>query len=194
MSKNSIPNIWTAQEKITQLYRWLSAALGLLCAIAIGISVFQSFRNPIVVIRSQGAQEFYPTDRKRTAIEKADVEVFAKQFLASLYAWKDFDGGKIAREIAPYSEDALVTKVVDAQTQRYVKDLKGKKIAQAITFVEVEVLDDRVKCRFDRILKIDGLPLLIPTEVSLSVIQGEQTRVNPMGVFVTGITENSNAK
>ncbi len=194
MSKNSIPNIWKAQEKVLHLYRVASLALAAVTILVISFLIAERFRNPVVIVRSQTAQEFYPTERKPAQIEKSDVETFTKQFLANLYAWKDFDGSKIARAIAPFSEDALVAKVVDAQSQRYVKELKGKRLAQAITFVEVKVLEDRVNCRFDRVLKIEGIPLVIPTEVSLSLVQGEQTYFNPMGIYVTTIAENSNAK
>jgi hypothetical protein len=194
MSKNSIPNIWTAQEKVLHLYRIATLALAAVSIIVIGFLTVQPFRNPMVIVRSQTTQEFYPTERKPAQIEKSDVETFTKQFLANLYAWNDFDGVKVARAIGPFSEEALVSKVIDAQSQRYVKELKGKRLTQAITFVEVKVLDDRVNCRFDRVLKIEGIPLVIPTEVSLSLVQGDATYLNPMGIYVTAILENSNAK
>lgn len=194
MSRNSIPNIWTAQEKVLHFYRIATLALAAVSIIVIGFLVAERFRNPVVIVRSQTAQDFYPTERKPAQIEKSDVEAFTKQFLANLYAWKDFDGVKVARAIGPFSEEALVSKVIDAQSQRYLKELKGKRLAQAITFVEVKVLDDRVNCRFDRVLKIEGIPLVIPTEVSLSLVQGDQTYLNPMGIYVTSIAENSNAK
>lgn len=194
MSKNSIPNIWTAQEKVLHLFRIATLALAAVSIIVIGFLTVQPFRNPMVIVRSQTTQEFYPTERKPAQIEKSDVETFTKQFLANLYAWNDFDGVKVARAIGPFSEEALVSKVINAQSQRYVKELKGKRLTQAITFVEVKVLDDRVNCRFDRVLKIEGIPLVIPTEVSLSLVQGDATYLNPMGIYVTAILENHNAK
>jgi hypothetical protein len=194
MNKNSIPNIWTAQEKVLHLYRLLALGLAGVVLIMTVIFILQSFRNPIVIVRSENNQEFYPSERRKASVEKADVESFTKRFLAGLYAWKEFNGEKVAREIAPFAEDGLVAKVIDAQNQRYVKELKGKRLEQAITFVDVQVLPDRVICRFDRVLKIEGIPLVIPTEVTLSLIQGEQTRLNPIGIYVTGITENNSAK
>ena len=194
MNKNSIPNIWAAQEKVLHLFKFLSLGLGTIGIFILMILVVQTFRNPIVIVRSNGEQEFYPTERKRASLEKGDVEAFTKRFLASLYVWNDFNGSKIAHEIAPFAEEGLVQKVVDTQNQKFSKELKGKHLAQAITFVSVEVFDDRVVSRFDRVLKIEGIPLIIPTEVTLSMIQGEPTRLNPMGVYVSGITENENAK
>lgn len=192
--KNSIPNIWTAQEKVLHLYKLLSVGLGSFGALMVLVLVIQAFRNPIVVVRSSGEQEFYPTERKRTPLEKSDVEAFTKRFLASVYVWNDFNGVKLGHEIAPFAEDGLTQKVIDGQSQKYAKGLKGKHLQQAITFVSVEVFDDRVVSRFDRVLKIEGIPLIIPTEVTLSMVQGDPTRVNPMGIYVSGITENENAK
>ncbi len=194
MKNNSVPNIWTAQEKVLHLYKMVASSLGVLVfLLLIGMMALNS-QNPIVVVRSEDGQEYYPSQRLRAPPEKADVEAFVKRYLANLYTWKEFSGEKIARQIAPFSDEQLVSKVLDAQNQRYVKELKGKKLAQAITFVEVEVLADRVTCRFDRVLKIEGIPLVIPTEVTLSMIQGDQTNLNPVGIYVTGITESDSGK
>ena len=192
--KNSIPNIWTAQEKVLHLYKLLALGLGVFASLMVVFLIAQAFRNPIVVVRTSSDQEFYPTERKRAPLEKTDVEAFTKRFLASVYVWNDFNGVKLGHEIAPFAEDGLTQKVIDGQSQKYAKELKGKHLAQAITFINVEVFDDRVVSRFDRVLKIEGLPLIIPTVVTLSMVQGDPTRMNPMGIYVSGITENENAK
>lgn len=194
MNKNSIPNIWAAQEKVAHTYKLVSFGLAGFVALLIVGMLAMGLQNPIVVVRTHGGQEFYPTERKRAPIEKADVEEFTKNFLASLYVWREFNGERIAHTVASFADRALVAKVVDAQSQKYVKELKGKKIAQAITFLEVDVQDTKVVCRFDRVLKIEGIPLVIPAEVTLAMEQGEPTRLNPMGIYVTGILENENAK
>ena len=194
MNKNSIPNIWTAQEKVLHLYRLFSLGLGSLSALLVVVLIVQSFRNPVVVVRSNGEQEFYPTERKAAPLEKGDIEAFTKRFLASVYVWSDFNGQTLAHEIAPFAEDGLAQKVIDGQGQKYAKELKGKHLAQAITFVSVEVFDDRVIAKFDRVLKIEGIPLIIPSEVTLSMVQSDPTRLNPMGIYVSGITENDHAK
>jgi hypothetical protein len=194
VNKNSIPNIWAAQEKVAHTYKLVSFGLaGFVLFLIMGITAM-ALQNPIVLVRTHGEQEFYPTERRRAPLEKADVEEFTKSFLASLYVWKEFNGERIARAVAPFADSALVVKVVDAQSQKYVKELKGKSIAQAITFVEVDVQEAKVVCRFDRVLKIEGIPLVIPAEVTLAMEQGEPTRLNPMGIYVTGILENDNAK
>lgn len=193
-SKNTIPNIWTAQENLIYFYRLLSIGLA---GIAIGMAVIAGilgFRDPIVVVKSEEAQEFFVSRRAPVSIEKKDVESITRRFLDALYVWPEFSGQALAKEIAPYAEEALVGKIVETQALKYGKDFKGKKLAQEISFVKVDVLEDRVVCTFDRILKIEGIPLVIPTEVTLSMLRGSSTRENPMGVFVSGILENEGAK
>ena len=192
--KNTIPNIWTAQEKVLHLYKCLSLGLGVIGFIMATALLISHFQSPLVVLRKAQEVEFYPSQRKPAPLEKPEVEAFTKQFLANLYVWNDFNGEKIARSIAPFSEEGLTSKVVGGQGQKYLKELGGKHLSQSLAFVEVSVLDDRVVCRFDRVLKIEGIPLVIPTEVTLSLIQGEPTRFNPMGIYVGGIKESENVK
>jgi hypothetical protein len=122
------------------------------------------------------------------------VEQFTKEFLADLYVWDEFSGEKISHEIAPFVEDDLGSQIIGTQSQKYLKELKGKHLSQSLAFVKVSVLEDRVVCKFDRVLKIEGIPLVIPTEVTLSMVEGEPTTFNPMGIYVGGIKENENVK
>jgi hypothetical protein len=193
-SKNTIPNIWAAQENLIHFYRVLSAGLGGLAIVLLAVAVAFGFRDPIVVVKSKGEQEFFVSRRAPVSIEKKDVENIARRFLDALYVWPEFNGQALAKEIVPYAEEALVRKIIETQALKYGRDFKGKKLAQEISFVKVEVLEDRVVCSFDRILKIEGIPLVIPTEVTLSMLRGSSTRENPMGVFVSGILENEGAK
>ena len=194
MSKNTIPNIWTAQERVLYIYKWLSLGIGILALALVIILVGQGFRNPIVVVRTGSNQEFYPTDRKRTPPEKADVEEFTKKVLTSLYVWNEFNTSKLTHEISPFADEGLVPKFVEAQSQRYLKELKAKNLEQAITFVKVDVQTDKVLCTFDRVLKIEGIPLIIPTSVTLWMTLSTPTRLNPMGIYITSITESDNGK
>lgn len=194
MSKNTIPNIWTAQEKVLHLYKLISLT-ACVFATSMGIALIVShFKNPFVVVAKNHDVEFYPTQSIAVPLEKAEVVQFTKQFLVSLYVWNEFNAEKIARSISPFTEGVLADKVIGTQSQKYLKELGGKHLAQSLAFVDVSVLDDRVICKFDRILKIEGIPLVIPTEVTLALTQGDQTVFNPMGIYVGGIKESENAK
>lgn len=194
MNKNTIPNIWTAQEKLLHLYK---VALFAVCSLALILTVFlimSYFRSPFVILSKNHEVEFYPTQAISIPIEKPEIERFTKLFLTRLYVWNEFNAEKIEKLISPFTDGILSEKVVASQNQKYSKELAGKKLSQSLAFVDVSVLPDRIICKFDRILKIEGIPLIIPTEVTFLLTQGEPTELNPMGIYIGGIKESENAK
>lgn len=193
-NKNTIPNIWTAQQNLLHFYRVLTAGLGLLAVLMLVFIGVIYFRDPIVVVKAAARQEFYPSERGQATVSKADVEDFTKQFLAALYVWSEFNENTLSKEISAFAEDGLVSKVIGAQSAKYGKLLKDKRIEQSIAFVKVKVLEDRVQANFLRVLLIEGIPLTVPTEITISMIQGAPTRPNPMGIYVSGIIEHESAK
>ena len=193
-SVNTVPNIWEAQENTIHLYKIISLSLGVVLVGALGFIGLSYFINPIVIVQSGSHLEYYPSVRKPVEIGKAEIESFVKEFLRAFYVWSDYKADRLKKEIIPYIEEELSNKLMEAQNQKYERDLKGRKLSQAITFVEIEVLNDKVIARFDRILKIEGVPLVVPTEISLNVIKGTATRLNPLGVYISGVTENEGAK
>lgn len=193
-SNNTIPNIWEAQENTIHLYKLISLTLGAILLSAVGFIGISYFKNPIVILQSDSKIEYYPTIRKPIEVGKAEVEAFTKRFLSALYVWPDYKADRIQKEVDPFVEEELLVKLIEVQNQKYTKDLKDKKLSQAITFVEVDVLNDKVVARFDRVLKLEGVPLVVPTEISLSMIKGPATSLNPMGIYITGVIENEGSK
>lgn len=193
-TENNVPNIWTAQENVIQFYKVVSATLGVV-VIGLGVALLISnFRDPIVVIKNDAEIEFYPSARQKTVVGKNEVTQFTKQFIAALYVWPEFNADSLKKEVSTYIEEDLLEKLMNAQIQRYVKELKNKKMSQAVTSIEIEVMSDKVVAKFDRLLKIEGVPVVIPTELNISMIQGPSTRVNPMGIYISGIIEHEGAK
>lgn len=192
--QNTVPNIWTAQENLLHFYRLLTAGLGLLVVLMLILSAVVYFRDPIVVVKAAAKHEFYPSSRGKVAVEKVDVEEFTKQFLNAVYVWSAFNEIALVKEVSPFAEEGLVNKIVDAQVAKYGKAFKDKKLEQSLTFVKIKVLEDRITARFLRILLIEGIPLTVPTDVTISMVQGTPTRANPMGFFVSGVMEHEGAK
>ena len=189
-----MPNIWSAQEKIIHFYRILSCGIAAFAILLLVLNVVSWNRDPIVVTKSGKVQEFYQSLRSPVTIEKSDVESFAAEFLTALYVWDEFNAERLEMELTPIADEALIPKLVDGQGTKLSRELKGKKLEQEIAFLKIKVLDDRVVCNFDRILKISGIPLVIPMQVTLTMIQGDPIRMNPKGIYVSGILENEGAK
>jgi hypothetical protein len=192
--ENIVPNIWTAQENVIQFYKIVSASLGGIVFILVGALLVSYFRDPIVVVKTNSEIEFYPSSRTKATVGKDEVSQFTKQFIAALYVWPEFNEDALKKEVTTFIEEDLLEKLMAAQVQRYVKELKNKKMSQAVTSISIEVLSDKVVAKFDRLLKIEGVPIVIPTELNISMIQGASTRVNPMGIYISGIIEHEGTK
>jgi len=192
--ENTVPNIWTAQENTIHFYKMVSVGLGAVVLVLFLSLLISLFRDPIVVVRNGSEQEFYIAERTKAPIGKPEVEKFTKEFIRALYVWKGFDLSQLRKEVSIFAEEDLLKKLMEAQGQRYIKELKNKKMSQAVTSIEVEVLNDKVVARFDRLLKIEGVPIVIPTQVILSMIQGSQSSANPMGIYISGMIENEGIK
>jgi hypothetical protein len=186
-----LANVWSAQENQIHFYKMMSIGLGALALFVLIFTVMAYFRDPIVVVRTRVAQEFYGVNRTEVKIGKSEIEDFVYQYLKALYVWESFDPIRIAAEIRPFSNDGLVQKIMETQTRKFGK-VHEKKIAQDLAFVKVHVSDDHVTATFLRILTVEGIPLVVPTELTFSLIEGRRTRFNPMGVYVSGITESEN--
>ncbi len=190
-SKNTVPNIWLAQENTIRVYKLIAIGLSILSVVLMSTVVVMSFSDPVVVSETSEQLKFYPSKKAPATIGEKEIKSFSEEFLRRFYVWSSFDPEALKIEISPLTEENLVKKAVAAQLKKYgSKDFAGKKIAQAITFVRVNVFEDRVECLFDRVLKIDGLPLVIPTTMTLSLLKGKANRLNPMGVYVVGINES----
>lgn len=168
--------------------------MAIIMVILVGTIVFNSFRDPLVILKSDGTNEFLTSHREEVSVGEKEVQKFTKEFVSMLYTWKEFDASFIKKQVSPFVEEELLGKILAAQTQRYVKELKNKKMSQEITSVTVVVQSDKVIARFDRVLKIEGVPVVIPTELTLSMLQDVQTRTNPMGIYISGITEHEGTK
>lgn len=191
--ENTVSNIWAVQENLIHFYKMVAIGSAGLSLFILIFTIMAYFRDPIVVVRTGGTQEFYATARSDVTVDKKDVDNFIKEYLKALYVWESFDPENLGAEIRPYSEEGLVPKVLATQTQKFGK-IRDKKISQEISFVKVSVLEDRVTCSFLRILKVEGIPLVVPTQLTFALIQGSRTTANPMGIYVSGISESENAK
>jgi hypothetical protein len=191
--ENTVSNIWAVQENLIHFYKMVAIGSAGLSLFILIFTIMAYFRDPIVVVRTGGTQEFYATARSDVTVDKKDVDNFIKEYLKALYVWDAFDPDTLGSEIRPYSEEGLVPKVLATQTLKFGK-IRDKKISQDISFVKVSVLEDRVTCAFLRILKVEGIPLVVPTQLTFALIQGSRTTANPMGIYVSGISESENAK
>lgn len=181
-------------NKILHLHRTLNYLAGIAVAILVIALMVMAFQNPIVVVMDAGRKQYFQGTRQRDAISEKDVESFVRDFLEQMLDWEKFTPEAILQQVAPLATSGLQERIKSELTQHAEKEFKGKSISEAITNLRVSVTEKNVVAGFDKVLRIDGVPLVMPTELALSIVRGSPTRWNPMGLYVNGLVEHSGAK
>ena len=109
--------------------------------------------------------------------------------LKSRYTWAEFQPQEILEKIACLTTKRFRQKLAPLFWERQNTTKKDKRVEQYAAFVRTQLGDTQTMVTFDRVLRIDGIPLATPAKVALNIIQGEFTPCNPVGLYVHGLTE-----
>jgi len=153
-----------------------------------------AFQSPLVVVLDSEEKHYAQSERKTDSITEKDVESFIRDFLKQMFNWESLAPDAITRQVSPLVTPGLLDRIRQELTQRTEKDFKGKTLSQAIANVRITVSEKNVVAIFDKVLRIDGVPLVVPSEVAFNLERGSQTRWNPMGLYVNGLIEHEGSK
>lgn len=190
MKKSSALNAWTDINSLLRTHKLINAGLILVCVLQLFLIGLMYFSDPIVVIKSEDSQHYYGGRRASIPISEDVVEKFVSDFLKRRYEWTALDPSAMRKTLAPIVTDGLNSKLFELVTHLKEKEFQGKKTSQSIVNVAVSVTDDKVIASFDKLLKIEGIPIPVPTTVSLNIIKGSANAWNPLGLYVNGIKEH----
>lgn len=152
--------------------------------------VVMAFRSPLVIVTNGQEKTYYQSERKPDSISERDVEAFVRYFIEQMFNWNELVAEKIIKQVSPLVTNGLADKIRIEANQRSEKDFKGKSLSQGVTNIKVQVTEKDVIASFDKVLRIDGLPLIIPTQIAFNIIRGSSTRWNPIGLYVNGMVEH----
>jgi hypothetical protein len=156
--------------------------------------VVMSYRSPLVIVTDGQEKHYYQPEHKSDSITEKDVVSFVKDFLVQMLNWNALDPDAILKQVAPLVTPGLSSKIQQELFQRAEKDFKGKKLSEAITNIQVQVTEKEVLASFDKVLRIDGMPLVVPTQMEFNIIRGSSTKWNPIGLYVNGLVEHEGTK
>ena len=189
MSKNYVLHAWKDVNSLLRTHKLINLSLILICILQVLVIFVMYFNDPIVVIQNGENQRYLSGQRVNIPISEETVKIFVKDFLKIRYEWKEFDPKSMSKSLSPIATKSLNNKLFDLLTMEE-KEFRGKKTSQAITNISVSVSQDEVVASFDKLLKIEGIPIPIPTTVSLNIVRGSSNAWNPVGLFVNGIIES----
>ena len=145
--------------------------------------------NPIVVERQDGLKTYLQGKREKQTISDSDIESFVEMWIRARYEWSSYEPDHVAKAIAPVSSDGLQEKVRSQMAKGAAGACKGQTVEQTVSGVKVKASENEISATFDRVIRINGIPIVVPLEVTLEVIKGRSTRWNPIGLYVNGVTE-----
>ncbi len=132
-------------------------------------------------------------EAKRSSIEVTDDDVveFVRQWIVNRFEWERLSEDALVRNLSATTTEGLLSKVREQFKSGAEKEFKDKSVAQYVSKnIRVDLAQNKVVASFDRILRVNGIPLIDPAELRLSLVQGTKTRLNPHGIYVNGVTEH----
>ena len=148
---------------------------------------FKYFEDPIAVIVRSNKTSHVSATKKDIAPSTDEILGVARIFILNHYEWDDPKMNTLLLRHAPYVTRSLKKEL--ERTLKRSKALKGKKLSQYVGNLELKLKDDEIHARFDRILRIDGIPLISPLMLRLKAIRSTRTHANPAGIYIQEVEE-----
>ena len=181
---------WISLNRVLMFYRYMSAVFILLALGAWVMMAWSLLRDPFVVVLNHKERIWVESEKKDVPIEREEIVEIIKRFIERRYQWKKLNLDDILHHIQPITTSGLLEKMKDDLVLFIKNDLSKKNFQQAVANIEVQVSEKSVTATFDRIIRVDGLPLVAPLQLSLELIRGSRTRFNPIGLYINGIIEH----
>ncbi|MCB9072306.1 MAG: hypothetical protein H6623_01695 [Bdellovibrionaceae bacterium] len=181
---------WITLNRVLMFYRYMSAVFIFLALGAWVMMAWSLLRDPFVVVLNHKERIWVESEKKDVPIEREEVVEIIKRFIEKRYQWKKLNLDEVLHHIQPITTSGLLDKIKDDLLLFIKNDLSKKKFEQAVANIDVKISDSAVIASFDRVIRVDGLPLVAPLQLSLELIRGSRTRFNPIGLYINGIIEH----
>lgn len=181
---------WISLNRLMAFYRGIGVFFFVVSLISWVTMGFFLLKDPIVVVLSQKDKIWVHGESKKVPVEKEDIIEMVKRFIEHRYQWKKMNLTEMFQNIHPITTSGLFSKIEDDVATFVKKEMKDKSFSQTVSNIEVRVLKNRIAASFDRIVRINELPLVAPLELSLEITSGTRTPLNPIGLYINGIIEH----
>ena len=188
--ENSYFERWAFMQKNQQFQKRIILGLLGLIGILLLMIMFAVNDTPLVVERDNLVYRSLNVEKSNVKPTKESVAMLVTEFIQARYEWANFEPQAILKRLEPYTTEALRTKLLEEFGKKGVENKPRDSIEQSVARVRPDISDKAVLATFDRILRINGVPVVVPTEVSLLLSEGPKTYFNPMGLYINGVIEH----
>lgn len=190
--ENSYFEKWTYMQKSQQFQKRIILSLLGLIGLLLLIILFAGNNTPLVVERDNSIYRALNVERSDVKPTKESVAELVTEFVKARYEWENFEPQVIVKKLEPYTTEALRTKLFEEFGKKGFQNKPGDSVEQSVARIRPDISDKAVLATFDRVLRINGVPVVVPTEISLLLSEGPKTYFNPMGLYINGVIEHEN--
>lgn len=188
MKENFSANQWTTLNRFLFIYKAVGVTVAGLCLILGVVCIFLAMRSPVVILASENEFFYFQGRHSQVELNEADIKRFVEKFVTRYYNWSDLAPEMIIKNIGPLATDGFKENTLANLRARKEKEFLGKKLQQSVAGISVQVNKESTIATFDVILRIEGIPLIVPTQASFQLVKGAKTEWNPMGLYVNSLT------
>lgn len=190
MKKTNSLRVWTDINSLLRTHKLINLGLVVVCVLQVFVIGWMYVADPIVVIKDGNKQQYLAGQRASLPISETAVEELVREFLHIRYEWDKLDPQAKRQSLTPIVTDGLRQKLFKVLTHLKDKEFQNKETSQAIVNVKVSVTKEKVVASFDKLLRLAGVPIPVPTTLSLHIIKGTPNVWNPIGLLVNGVIEH----
>ena len=190
-NQNSVPsNQWNALNRFLFIYKAAGAAIALICVMLVVLCILLTNRRQIVVMASDQEAFYFIQKDSNSEIKEQDVKNFVQRFVKNYYNWNELLPEKILTSICPLATEGFKENTLPVLRVRKDKEFLGKKLQQSVAGVSIQVSKEATIATFDVVMRVEGIPLVVPMQVSFQLVMGDKTEWNPLGLYVNSVTEH----
>ena len=180
---------WNKINKSLGVHKHIALGSLLLSLVLSIIVLVQGERKPIVVIDKGETRAYTTGDREGYRLSEEDVKGFIASYVKKRYSWAEFEPKEMVENLSCTTTEGFRAKLEKALGNIKHESGEAETVEQYAAFINPRLEGDRSFATFDRILRINGIPLATLGEISLDIVQGKRTDCNPVGLYVNGTTE-----
>lgn len=190
--ENSYFERWTYMQKNQQFQKRIILSLLGVIGLLLLVVLFVGQETPLVIERDNSAYRSLAVEKSDLKPTKESVAQLVSEFIQARYEWESFEPQVIVKKLEPYTTEALRGKLLEEFGKKGFQNKPGDSVEQSVARIRPIVSDQAVLATFDRVLRINGIPVVVPTEISLLLSEGPKTFFNPVGLYINGVIEHEN--
>jgi len=171
-----------------RIYKGIGIAVTILCIVLTYACIKLATKDPIVIRANGNELTYYQGHHVPVKVTENEIRTFVERFIMKYYNWGELKPELIYQNIGPLITEGVKENTLIFLKNRKEKEFFGKKIQQAVAGISVEIRKESAIAIFDIVLRVDNVPLVVPTQVELQLIEGDSTEWNPIGLYVNNIT------